>query len=143
MKKPRLMTMLAVFGLVSVLGLSGIANANPLYHSGTSAAMTQEQQTALQQIYADYEKQAAPLQRQLQAKRAELDALYYNNNGDSSKAKTLFREISDLEAKLFAVDSDLRSKLEAKGISSYGRNGGSGYAHGGGHGGRHRGGGHW
>ncbi|CAK7041674.1 MAG: hypothetical protein DELT_02852 [Desulfovibrio sp.] len=153
MKKSRILTMLAAVGMVSILGFAGVANANPLWHGnsgwhgGGGAGVTQEQQTALQQIYADYDKQAAPLQRQLQAKRAELEALYYGGNKDSSKVQTLFRETGDIEAKLFALNSELRTKLEAQGFSGYGGQAGmNGYnyrgGHGGGHGG-HRGGGHW
>lgn len=141
MKKSRILTMLAAVGMVSVLSFAGVANANPLYHGGAGGGLTQEQQSALQQIYTDYEKQAMPLQRQLQAKRAELDALYYSESSDSSKVQTLFREAGDIEAKLFALNSEMRKKLDANGLSGAG---GNGYAH---HGGErrggHGGGGHW
>lgn len=146
MIESRISTVLAALGMVAILGFAGVANANPLYHRGGGNALTPEQQTALQKIYSDYDKQVMPLQNQLQAKRAELDALYYNNSGESSKAQTLFREAADIEAKIFALNSQLRSKLEGQGFAGYaGMNGyhnGGGHNRGGGHGG-HRGGGHW
>lgn len=134
--------MLAAVGAASIIGLADAADAHPVLQSEAMFNLTQEQQASLQQIYSDYETQVMPLQRQLQAKRAELDALYYSNNGDKSKMQILFREAGDIEAKLFTANGELRSKLDAKGLAGYAGYG-HGDEHGGGHGGGHRRGGHW
>jgi hypothetical protein len=116
--------------MLSVLGLADAAGAQPPHHNAMMPEITQEQQAALQQIYADYEKQALPLQRQLRAKKAEIDALYYGGGDNSkvqsgnSKVQSLFREIGDIEAKLFEAKSEFHSRLDAKGLSSFARHDG-------------------
>lgn len=128
--------------------------------------MTQEQQAVAQEIYADHDKQTLPLRQQLMAKRAELNSLYYAEKSDSSKAQSLYREIADIQAKLYSANADLRKKLSDKGIAGggfgmyhrggmngcpgmngggmhggHGMNGGYGGGHGGGRG--MHGNGHW
>ena len=142
MKNFRLISTATAMAFAAFIGLTGVAGANPLYHNWMAPGLTQEQQAAMQQVYLDYEKQILPLQRQLEDKRVELDALYYGNSGDSGKAKTLLQEAADIEAKIFAANSEFRSKLEAKGVAGFdGYYGMNTYGYGGhrGWGGHHRG----
>lgn len=141
-------------GMAVIIGISGTAFAYPGGHRG-AGAMTQEQQAAAQEIYAEHDQKTAPLRQQLMAKRSELDALYYSQNTDSGKAQSLYKEIADIQARLFTANTDLRKKLSDKGIpvgnhgmrgmncggmyGGYGMHGGS---YGGGGRGMH-GGGHW
>ena len=157
MNRSKVLTSAMALGMAMIIGASGSAFAYPGNHGWGGQQMTQEQQTALQEIYSEHNKQCAPLQRQLMAKRSELDALYYGQNADSGKVQGLHREIADIEAKLFTADAELRKKLNDKGLVSGGfamhhggemfdgqgphhgggRNGGGWPMHGGGHGGGH------
>lgn len=142
MRRSKIFTTALALGIVTILGATGAAFAYPANHG--AGALTQEQQAAAQELYANYSQATAALQQQLAAKRAELDALYYGQNADNGKAQALYREIADMEAKLFTAGRDLRSKLAEKGLSGGGYGShmgyaggygyGGGYGHGGGHG---------
>lgn len=89
------MTFLSLFFAVAVAGLTGSIFAAD----------------EIQDAYAAYQQKAAPIEQQLYAKQAELDALYANPQPDTAKAQHLFREIGDLEGQLFAAGVELRSRL--------------------------------
>ena len=168
MKRSTIFGTAMALGMAAIIGISSTASAYPGDHRGGWQGMTQEQQAAAQEIYANYDQQTAPLRQQMMAKRAELDALYYGQNADSSKVQSLYKDIADIQAKLFTANTEMQKKLADKGISTgnygmrrgggmycdgmnggpgmmngYGRHGGYG-KHGGYGGGRGmHGGGHW
>lgn len=153
MKRLQKMAATLVLGMAVIIGMAGVASA---YHGGYgwgNSAMSQEQQAAAQEIFTEHAKIVSPLHQQMMAKRAELEALSYGKSADDAKVQVLFREMADIKAKLFKANSDLRAKLEAKGIAGgfggYGGHRGGGYGWGCGAG-MHRGhfngggyGGHW
>lgn len=146
MQRSKVFVSTLALGLVAIMGASGVAFAYPVHHNGGAPALTQEQQNAAQEVYTKYSEAVAPLQQQLMAKRAELDALYYGQNADSGKVQALYRDIADIEAKLFTAGKDLKNKFAEKGIPGAGYGTHMGYAGGHGHGGHgmNRGnGGHW
>lgn len=130
MNRSKILTAALALGVAAIIGISGTAIAYPGNHMG-GQALTQEQQAAAQEVYADYARQTAPLKQQLMMKRAELDALYYGQNTDSGKAQALYKEIADIQSKLYTADAELRQKLAAKGVPM----GGYGMHHGAGMGG--------
>ncbi|EAM3022339.1 hypothetical protein CHZ52_24025 [Salmonella enterica] len=101
-------------GTVSTLGIWGSANAQgPI---NRYQGMTSEQQIAVDKVYIEYEKTMSSLQQQLIIKQAEFDALSYGQTSQNTeKAQSLIREIGELNAKLYATRSGMRSKLEASG----------------------------
>lgn len=139
MKRSKVFSTVLALALVAVMGAAGTALAYP-HHTGGASNLTQEQQTAIQEVYAKHNEAVAPLLQQLAAKRAELNSLSYSKTPDSGKVQTLYKEISAIEAKRFEADVSLRNSLSDKGIPAGGYGMHMGY--GGGHGGRH-GGGHW
>lgn len=120
MKRSPFMAFALALGISALIGMSGQAMAYPGSHGGGNPSVSQEQREAAQEIFAEHAKAVAPLHRQLQAKRAELNALSYADKPDQSKVQALFREIADIRAKLFSANADLRGKLEAKGIAGPG-----------------------
>ncbi|MDR2392122.1 MAG: hypothetical protein LBE84_10655 [Planctomycetota bacterium] len=64
-----------------------------------------------QDAYDAYGRKAAPLERQLYAKQAELDAVYASPQPDTAKAQQLFREIGELKGQLFAAWAELHAQL--------------------------------
>ncbi len=87
MKNSKLISTLAIAALIGVLGASGAAVAYnggddgpDTYRGGFYAGMSDEQRAEMRQIHEDHYAKMAPLRRQMQAKRAELDALYYGND---------------------------------------------------------------
>lgn len=119
-----------VMGTALIVMTSGTAFSYPGHHGWRGQQLTQEQQTAAQEILTEHNKQCAPMLQQLMTKRSELDALYYGQSGDSNKMQELRKEIADIEGKLFTAEAELRKKLASAGIS-------------GGYGGMHHGCGHW
>lgn len=127
MKRLQMMTATLALGMAVILGAAGIASAYPGGHGygWGNTGMNQEQQAAAQEIFAEHAKVVSPLHQQMMAKRAELEALSYGKNVDDAKIQSLYREIGDINAKLFKANSDLRAKLEAKGITGgFGGHGG-------------------
>lgn len=94
MKKVMLLPLSFAFAL-AIAGLSGSAFA---------ADQTQD-------AYNAFNQKVAPIQQQLYAKQAELDAVYANPQPDTAKAQQLFREIGDLRGQLFAAEAELRSQV--------------------------------
>lgn len=135
MKLKNILSAALALGLFAAIGFGGTAEAFPGnrgygYHGG--GMMTQEQQSATREISLQHQQAVAPLYQELDSKRAELDALSYAKNPNSSQVQGLYKEIADLEAKLFSINADFRSKYAAQGVNypaGYGR--GYGYHQGG------------
>lgn len=141
MKTRKVLGLALLSGLLATAAFSGTAEAYRGNCGWGGAQLTPEQQTAAQEIYSQHDKAAGPLYQQLAAKRAELEAQRFAEKPDSGKVQGLFREIADIEARLFTINTEFRSRLSDKGIACPG--GGGGYhnqGYGGYHGGRHNGG---
>ncbi len=94
MKKDSLFSLSLAF----VLALAGL--------SGSAFAADQAQDA-----YDAYAQKAAPLEQQLYAKQAELNAVSAALQPDTAKAQQLFKEIAELEGQLFAAGVELRSRM--------------------------------
>lgn len=57
-----------------------------------------------------YGQRIAPLEQQLYAKQAELDAIYASAQPDTARAQQLFKEIGELQGQLFAAQTELRAQ---------------------------------
>ena len=134
MKRMKIFAATLALGAAILVGTAGAALAFPGYHGG-GQAMNQEQQAAVRKEYAEHYNATAPLHREVMAKRAELQAMSYNKNVDNGKVQSLYREIADIEARLFTANAVFEKKLADQGIPYAGQ--GMGY---GGHRGGHRGG---
>lgn len=140
MKKTKITALTLAFALITFLGWNGAAFAWSGNHTGggygAGQNLTPEQYNKVQQLKSEYFKLTNPLQQQLYAKRSELKALYYNNsNADKAKVQNLTQEIADLQAKLYAADVELESKINVQGIpvNMGWHNNGNNWGHGGGH----------
>ena len=145
MNRIRMLATVAALGIATTIGAAGTASAFSGHSGWNGQPVTQEQQAAAQEVFAEYNKRAAPLQQQLMAKRSELDAQYYGQKTDDARVQALFKEIADIESKLYAADTELRTKLVDKGLDTggyggYGMHsyGGGGMHHGSGRHGGHR-----
>lgn len=87
-------TLLRVFAFTFAFAMAGIAFA---------AEQTQD-------AYAEYNQKVAPVEQQLYAKQAELQALRFSPQPDTAKAQQLFKEIGELRGQLFAARMELRSQ---------------------------------
>ena len=63
-------------------------------------SLTEEQRSQLDTVHQRFYEATAPLQDQIRAKSAELNALLTSPSPDAEKARALQKEISDLRAKL-------------------------------------------
>ncbi|MDR2820741.1 MAG: hypothetical protein LBB60_09475 [Desulfovibrio sp.] len=114
MKKSKLL--LSFLALAILSGVSGAANAGSHGYRGMN--MPPEQYAAMQEAYAEAGRTIQPLEQQLYARQAELDALYYKDIPQSDpKSQALIKEIGELEAKLYAARSEMRAKLGDKGFA--------------------------
>jgi hypothetical protein len=87
----------------------------------------------VQKLRREHEKKVGPMHQQLQAKRAELDAIYYATGAvDVPKVQKLYKEIADIKAELFVERASLKRKLAEKGVYGGMRQGcrGGGRGHG-------------
>lgn len=131
------------FAAVLLLGLSGLASAQVMPDGmGNSGWITgdpglsPEKLAAVRNIYNEYYQATAPLRQQLYARHSELSAQLYGGNTDDKRVQVLTRDISDLNAKLFENQVNLRRRLVREGvpIGTYGHGGmmNGGYGGGGG-----------
>ena len=86
--------------------------------------LTQEQQSALEQINRKFSNETATLRNRIQAKWGELNTVLSAPDPDAEKAMALQREISDLRSQL--SEKQLAYQLEARKIAP-GAYTGSGY----------------
>lgn len=117
--------------LMLAVSLGGVGSAEARWHrgGGPDVNYTPEQQAEMQAMWEEHYKQVEPLHRQMRAKQAELDQLYYSDSKDNAKVQKIFRDMADIKAKLYTVNNEYRAKCEAKGF----RQGGMGHGHRGGH----------
>jgi hypothetical protein len=117
--------------LIFLLAFAGMAHAR-----GHWSSLTPQQFAAMQEIYADFHKRIQPMQQEMYAKQAELDAFRFRDlPHDDPGVQKLLREIEDLDAKLYAAHKEMRAQMNAKGVPFHSRGrsyGGMGPGHGGG-----------
>jgi hypothetical protein len=95
---------------VIIIGIAGMALAHG--HMMGQAGMTPEQHQAAQDRYIEFEKKMQPLRKQLYAKRAELDALYYSEAPQNdAKIQSLIKDIAELDARLYAAHLEMRKQM--------------------------------
>lgn len=133
----RISALTLMLALVAVLGFAGFASAqshvpNAQEHGAGSPGMgmgmmggnmmglTPEKQAAAQKIYADHNAATVQLKQQLFAKQSELNAQLYGGATDDKKVQILTKEISDLNAKLFESQVNLKRQLSKEGIPAMG-----------------------
>lgn len=117
MKKTQLLSTAMALSLVALLGISGMVFAAGQMWGYSGMNMPPEQYTAMQQIQAEFGKTILPLQQQMSAKQAELDALYYDGTPQNDpKVQTLMKEISVLDTKHYAAQNEMRIKMIENGI---------------------------
>ena len=118
--------------LAMLLGMSSLASAQVMPDGmGDSGWITgdtilsPEKQAAVRNIYNEYYQSSAPLRQQLYARHSELNVQLYGGNTDDRRVQALTRDISDLNAKLFENQVNLRRRLVREGvpIGTYGHRG--------------------
>ena len=147
MNRTKIASAAMALAFVAVIGFSGVASAGP-HHKGYQN-LSPEQQKAMQDTCAEFDKKVEPLRQQFRDKKAELHTLYSQGTAQNDpKVQALVKELGELDAKLYAARTDLRNQLNDKGVPVYsgmGRGGcpkmgmrdrghGHGHGHGGGHG---------
>ncbi len=141
MNRTKIASTAMALAFVAVIGLSGVANAGP-YHRGYQN-LSPEQQKAMQDTYAEFDKKVEPLRQRFHDKKVELHTFYSQGTAQNDpKVQALVKELGDLDAKLYAARTDLRKQLNDKGVPVYagmgrggcpmmGNMGHGGYYHGG------------
>lgn len=126
----RISALTLMLALVAVLGFAGFASAQGHgagspgmgmgMTGGNMMGLTPEKQAAAQKIYADHNAATVQLKQQLFAKQSELNAQLYGGATDDKKVQALTKEISDLNAKLFESQVNLKRQLAKEGIPAMG-----------------------
>ena len=75
------------------------------------AALSPEKQEIAKALMTEHRDALFPLHQSMYAKNAELEALNAAGNGDSDKAKTVIRDIADLNAKMLIENGKFRARL--------------------------------
>ncbi|MBU1040831.1 MAG: periplasmic heavy metal sensor [Proteobacteria bacterium] len=75
------------------------------------AALSPEKQEIAKALMTEHRGALFPLHQSMYAKNAELEALNAAGNGDSDKAKTVIRDIADLNAKMLVENGKFRARL--------------------------------
>ncbi|MHC1752109.1 hypothetical protein [Humidesulfovibrio sp.] len=78
---------------------------------GPLAQLSPEKQEAAKKLMAANSAAMFPLHQSLYAKLAELEALNAGGEGESSKAKSVIRDIADLNAKMLQDDGKFRTRM--------------------------------
>ena len=108
-------------------GWEGGPDTGPSYGRGYDK-LTAEQREELDALHKKFYDETTSLRNELRNKSTELDTILNTANPDTEKAKTLQKEISDLQAELSQKQIDL--ELEKRKINPdarYGRGYGRGY----------------
>lgn len=122
----RISILTLMLALVALLGLAGMASAQGHMMGGQGMmggnmyGLTPEKQAAAQKIYAEHNAATVQLRQQLFAKQSELNAQLYGGATDDKKVQSLTKEISDLNAKLFEAQVNLKRQLTKEGIPAMG-----------------------
>ena len=78
---------------------------------GPLAQLSPEKQEAAKKLMAANSAAMLPMHQNLYAKLAELEALNAGGEGESSKAKSVIREIADMNAKMLQEDGKFRARM--------------------------------
>ena len=78
---------------------------------GPLAQLSPEKQQAARKLMAENAKILFPLHQSLYAKYAELEAVNAAGDGESGKAKSVIRDIADLNAKMLVANSKFRAQM--------------------------------
>ena len=78
---------------------------------GPLAQLTPEKQEAAKKLMAANSAAQFPLHQGLYAKLAELEALNASGEGESGKAKSVIRDIADMNAKMLQEDGKFRARM--------------------------------
>ncbi|MDL2226578.1 hypothetical protein LJB86_02850 [Deltaproteobacteria bacterium OttesenSCG-928-M10] len=147
MRNMKLATIAATLALAVFMGSASIASAWG-GHNGAFGPDPQDARAEQQALYNDHEKNATSLVSQLRAKQTEMEALSARPTQDTfrtqllaqNRAETLTKEISDIQGRLYRLDSELESQMrdsDAYASDNYGwehRNSRGSGGHYGGHG---------
>lgn len=78
---------------------------------GPLAQLSPEKQEAAKKLMAANSAAMFPLHQNVYAKLAELEALNAGGEGESSKAKSVIRDIADMNAKMLQEDGKFRARM--------------------------------
>ncbi|MDR1686539.1 MAG: hypothetical protein LBR82_08915 [Desulfovibrio sp.] len=107
--------------LTLMLGLAGAADAQGPRGGCGYYSLSPEQQKAAQEIQDAFDARIRPVQQQLFAKQAELDALYYKGTPQNdAKVQSLMKEIRNLDSELYTAFAEQRKQMNDKDIPHYG-----------------------
>ena len=127
MKKSTLLIPVLAILISGIIGFGAAAEARDGYRQGYGGgypcdiqSMTQEQQDAARKIYQDFTDIANPLRRQMQSKRAELQAQLHSLTPDNKKIEDISKEMGELRGKMLVARSDMRGKMEKAGLPAFG-----------------------
>ena len=162
MKTSKIVTSGAALTLAIFLGIAGVASAQNgdghgpagmgpgtgygmgygMGHGGMGYGMglTNEQQTAMQQLHQNFAEKMQPTLQQHFAKMAELNNLAAAGaKPEDARVKAAQKDLREIDAKLYAARADMLKQMSDKGIPfmaghGMGRGMGRGMGHGMGHG---------
>lgn len=124
MKASKFAARSAVLAIVALLGISGVAAAQPGYGCGGPMYMTNEQAADLQQLHRSHREKMEPLMQQRFAKLAEMDHLFAAGaKPDDARVQAARKELRDIDAKLYAAEADMLRQMGGKGLPYRGRHG--------------------
>lgn len=90
---------------------------------GGMGAMTPEQQATMQKLHTEHAAATAELRKQIFAKESELNAQIYAEKTDDATVEALTKDISALNAKLYAEQVKLHKQMAKEGIMPMGGKG--------------------
>lgn len=123
MKTSKILLTTAAMTLVTLLGVSNMASAQPGYRYG-HMGMSNQQMTDMQQIRRSHWEKMQPLMQQRSAKMDEMDQLMAAGTApNDAKVTAVQKELRDIDAKLYAADADMRKQMVDKDIPYMGGRG--------------------
>lgn len=105
-----------VLTLAFITAFAGFASAQGHGMMGGMGNMTPEKQATMQKLHADFNTATADLHKRLFAKESELDAALYADKPDEKKIDALTKEISDLNAEIYAEKVKMHKAMAKEGI---------------------------
>jgi Spy/CpxP family protein refolding chaperone len=87
---------------------------------GPYAGLSQEQVEAMQEINDKYRGDIVELQNEMIKKRVDLRAILANQQVDTSKAVSVYKDIQDLQTKMFEKRLEMNNDLQEQGLAPYG-----------------------
>lgn len=80
-------------------------------HGGLRPQLSAEEQALLEKLVAAHHQKTEPLQKQLRARHAMLEALLLEDKIDDKKIDGLVKDINEIQAKLFGERISLKKQL--------------------------------